>query len=118
MAPTPGLRKSDDGIWSVTLGPLNPEMYVYFFTVDGIRLTDPSNPQVKIGYVTTTTTELLTVPGNQPAFYDVQDVPHGEIRTQQLAMFFFVSVLVRYILRKPDQCTHPRQVLIEICGAE
>jgi enterochelin esterase family protein len=75
------MRKGDDGVWSVTVGPLEPEMYVYFFTVDGVRLTDPSNPQVKIGYVTTTTTSLLTVPGDKPAFYDVQDVPHGEIRT-------------------------------------
>jgi enterochelin esterase family protein len=65
----------------VTVGPLDPEAYVYFFTVDGVRVTDPSNPQVKIGYVTTTTNSLLTVPGDGPAFYDVQDVPHGEIRT-------------------------------------
>jgi enterochelin esterase family protein len=49
--------------------------------VDGVRLTDPANPQVKIGYVTTTTTNLVNVPGDEPAFYDVQDVPHGEIRT-------------------------------------
>jgi enterochelin esterase-like enzyme len=56
-------------------------MYVYYFTVDGVRLADPSNPQVKIGYVTTTTTSLVTVPGDGPAFYDVRDVPHGEIRT-------------------------------------
>jgi enterochelin esterase family protein len=75
------MRKGGDGIWSVTVGPLDPEMYVYFFLVDGVRLTDPSNPQVKIGYVTTTTTSLVTVPGDKPAFYDVQDVPHGEIRT-------------------------------------
>jgi enterochelin esterase family protein len=75
------MQKTDDGVWSVTVGPLDPEMYVYYFTVDGVRLVDPSNPQVKIGYVTTTTTSLLTVPGEQPAFYDVQDVPHGEIRT-------------------------------------
>lgn len=75
------MRRADDGIWSVTAGPFDPEMYVYYFTVDGVRLTDPSNPQVKIGYVTSTTTSLLTVPGEKPAFYDVQDVPHGEIRT-------------------------------------
>ena len=79
-ADTP-LSKGDDGAWSVTIGPLEPEAYVYYFTVDGVRLTDPNNPQVKIGYVTTTTTSLLTVPGPSPAFYDVQDVPHGEIRT-------------------------------------
>ena len=76
-----GMRKGEDGVWSVTVGPLDPEMYVYYFTVDGVRLTDPNNPQVKTGYVTTTTTSLVTVPGNGPAFYDVQDVPHGEIRT-------------------------------------
>jgi enterochelin esterase-like enzyme len=75
------MRRSDDGIWSVTIGALDPEMYVYYFTADGVRLTDPSNPQLKIGYVTTTTTSLLTVPADTPAFYDVQDVPHGEIRT-------------------------------------
>jgi enterochelin esterase family protein len=75
------MRKGEDGVWSVTVGPLDPEMYVYFFTVDGVRLTDPNNPQVKIGYVTTTTTSLLTVPGAAPVFYDVQNVPHGEIRT-------------------------------------
>jgi enterochelin esterase family protein len=75
------MRKGEDGLWSVTVGPLDPEMYVYYFTVDGVRLIDPSNPQVKIGYVTSTTTSLLTVPGDKPAFYDVQDVPHGEIRT-------------------------------------
>jgi enterochelin esterase family protein len=75
------MRKGGDGIWTATVGPLDPEMYVYYFTVDGVRLPDPSNPQVKIGYVTSTTTSLLTVPGNGPAFYDVQNVPHGEVRT-------------------------------------
>ena len=75
------LRRDGEGIWSVTVGPLDPEMYVYYFTVDGVRLTDPNNPQVKIGYVTTTTTSLLTVAGDKPAFYDVRNVPHGEIRT-------------------------------------
>jgi enterochelin esterase-like enzyme len=81
FGPDTEMRKGEDGVWSVTVGPLDPEMYVYFFTVDGVRLTDPSNPQVKIGYVTTTTNSLVTVPENGPAFYDVQDVAHGEIRT-------------------------------------
>ena len=75
------MQKGGDSIWTATIGPLDPEMYVYYFTLDGVRLTDPNNPQVKIGYVTSTTTNLMTVPGDGPAFYDVQDVPHGEIRT-------------------------------------
>ncbi len=76
------LQKGSDSVWTATIGPLDPEMYVYFFTVDGVRLTDPSNPQMKIGYVASTTTNVMTVPGDGPAFYDVQDVPHGEIRTR------------------------------------
>ena len=75
------LQKGEGGVWSATVGPLEPEMYVYYFTVDGVRLPDPSNPQLKIGYVTTTTTSLFTVPADKPGFYDVQNVPHGEIRT-------------------------------------
>lgn len=70
-----------DSVWSVTVGPLTPEEYVYYFTVDGVRMVDPNNPRVKIGYVTSTTASLLYVPTASPAFYDVQDVPHGEIRT-------------------------------------
>ncbi len=81
FGPDVALSREADGVWSATVGPLKPDMYVYFFNVDGVRLIDPSNPQVKIGYVTSTTTSILTVPGDGPAFYDVQDVPHGEIRT-------------------------------------
>jgi enterochelin esterase family protein len=81
FGPDTPMQRAADGTWTATIGPLAPEMYVYFFTMDGVRLTDPSNPQVKIGYVTSTTTNLFTVPGDTPLFYDVQDVPHGEIRT-------------------------------------
>jgi enterochelin esterase family protein len=81
FGPDVALSRDGDGIWSTTVGPLKPDEYVYYFIVDGVRLPDPVNPQVKIGYVQTTTTSLLNVPGDGPAFYDVQDVPHGEIRT-------------------------------------
>jgi len=81
FGPDAALARGADGVWSATIGPLQPEVYVYYFNVDGVRMTDPSNPQVKIGYVTSTTTNIVTVPGDRPAFYDVQDVPHGEIRT-------------------------------------
>ena len=81
FGPDAALSRGSDGVWSATVGPLKPEVYAYFFSVDGVRLTDPSNPQLKIGYVTSTTTNIVNVPGDGPAFYDVQDVPHGEIRT-------------------------------------
>jgi enterochelin esterase-like enzyme len=81
FGPDLAMSRDADGVWSATVGPLAPDEYVYFFIVDGVRLTDPSNPQVKIGYVSSTTTNLVTVQGDAPLFHDVQDVPHGEIRT-------------------------------------
>jgi enterochelin esterase family protein len=81
FGPDVAMSRDADGVWSTTVGPLKPDEYVYYFIVDGVRLPDPVNPQVKIGYVPTTTTSLVNVPGDGPAFYDVQDVPHGELRT-------------------------------------
>ena len=35
--------KGADGIWTLTVGPLKPDIYVYSFNVDGMSITDPSN---------------------------------------------------------------------------
>jgi enterochelin esterase family protein len=65
----------------VTLGPLEPEIYHYNFTVDGVRTIDPGNPEVKTGSTAQTISSILEVPGDTPTFYDGQPVPHGEIHT-------------------------------------
>ena len=36
------MKKSDDGVWTYTTAPLEPEMYSYRFKVDGIDVLDPS----------------------------------------------------------------------------
>src|SRR6185312_12825036 len=41
--PTP-MQKDDHGIWSLTVGPLQPDIYGYRFLADGVGLIDPSNP--------------------------------------------------------------------------
>ena len=73
------LKKADDGVWSVTVGPLEPDIYYYNFVVDGVRTLDPGNSQAKIGFTTSTITSILEVRGDKPSFYDIKDVPHGEI---------------------------------------
>ena len=81
MAGSKALEKGADGLWSVTIGPVEPEIYYYNFTVDGVRTIDPGNPDVKTGSTSGTIQSVLEVRGDQPAFYDGQPVPHGEIRT-------------------------------------
>lgn len=41
------LAKDAKGIWSVTVGPLQPGIYGYSFIVDGSAMLDPSNPEIK-----------------------------------------------------------------------
>jgi hypothetical protein len=81
MPGSQALQKDDQGVWTVTLGPLDPEIYNYNFTIDGVRTIDPNNPNVKTGSTPSTIASILEVRGEGPAFYDGQSVLHGEIRT-------------------------------------
>jgi enterochelin esterase-like enzyme len=74
------LTKGENGIWSVTIGPLAPDIYTYAFTVDGVVALDPRNVNTKYGYGGFGAVSVVEVPGDGPAFYDVKDVPHGEVR--------------------------------------
>jgi enterochelin esterase family protein len=71
------LTKSDDGEWSVKVGPLNPAMYNYTLSIDGVHVTDPQNPAVKLG--DRSSESMFEVPGDKPAPYDVQAVPRGTV---------------------------------------
>jgi enterochelin esterase-like enzyme len=75
------LQKDAQGVWTVTLGPIDAEIYNYNFTIDGVKTIDPGNPRVKTGSTPSTIASILEISGERPAFYDAQPVPHGDIRT-------------------------------------
>jgi enterochelin esterase-like enzyme len=81
MEGSKALEKNAKGIWSVTVGPIDPEIYYYNFSIDGVHTIDPGNPEVKTGSTAPTIQSVLEVRGDAPLFYDGQPVPHGEIRT-------------------------------------
>ena len=64
-------------IWSVTLGPLEPSIYIYSFTVDGVAIPDPVNPRMKLR--ARTSASLVEVKDDPPAFWEPRDVPHGTV---------------------------------------
>src|SRR5678815_4990677 len=35
------MSKDAEGVWSVTIGPLDPTVYIYSFHVDGVAMADP-----------------------------------------------------------------------------
>jgi enterochelin esterase-like enzyme len=73
------MTKDDSGLWSATVGPLDPDIYSYTFDVDGVQTVDPRNGYVKTGR---STTSLVQVPGESPTFYDAREIPHGAVTVQ------------------------------------
>jgi len=72
------LVKNDTGLFSLTVGPLKPELYGYTFTVDGVRGIDQSNVQVRrdgMNYQS-----YFIVPGQESDLYlHKNDVAHGTV---------------------------------------
>jgi enterochelin esterase-like enzyme len=77
-APNPfPMQKDDEGIWSITTDPLQPDFYGYNFVSDGVHLIDPSNPLLKPNLLNTE--NQVHVPGPTSLPWELNDVPHGEI---------------------------------------
>jgi enterochelin esterase-like enzyme len=72
------LAKDDQGVWSVTVGPLAPDFYSYTFNVDGVQTVDPRNPTIKQGIGSVQS--MFFLPGEEAVFQENRPVPHGEIR--------------------------------------
>ena len=71
------LTKNNDGLWSVTVGPIEPDMYPYNFIVDGVSVADPKN-SLKFpneGFQAS----ILEVTGEEPLIHTIQNVPHGTV---------------------------------------
>src|SRR5690242_11301446 len=41
------MQKDEQGVWSLTTEPMEPDIYVYSFTIDGIHAIDPANALIK-----------------------------------------------------------------------
>lgn len=70
------MQKDAQGIWHFTSTPQTPDLYEYFFNVDGFRTLDTGTAQAKPQRQINTS--LILVPGS---LLDERNVPHGEIHT-------------------------------------
>lgn len=71
------MTKDTAGVWSVTLGPVKPDMYPYNFVVDGMAVADPKNSAIfpNEGFQNS----LVEITGSTPLVHTVQNVPHGTV---------------------------------------
>ena len=71
------MTRDDSGLWTITLGPLAPDIYGYEFIADGVFLMDPNNPSIKPNLVQPQ--NMVEVPAATPELWDLTDVPHGVV---------------------------------------
>lgn len=97
------LQKDEKGIWSVTVGPLAPEIYSFTLSVNGVAATRGR----------------LDVPGNAPMFYDMRPVPHGAVEQRWYQSKATGSQRRVFVYTPPDYARSPERypVLYLLHGA-
>lgn len=75
---SPVVMKNDtSGVWSVTVPPVEADIYPYSFRVDSTQLADPNNTDIFPNE--RFKRSLLDIPGSKPLLHSLQNVPHGKI---------------------------------------
>jgi enterochelin esterase family protein len=71
------MTRSPEGVWTTTIGPVQPGFHYYWLLVDGVPANDPSS-ETFFGWARQSSG--IEVPDPALDFYDAKDVPHGEVR--------------------------------------
>jgi enterochelin esterase-like enzyme len=71
------MQKDEEGVWSVTTEPLEPDYYGYSFVADGVSLVDPSNASLKPNLLFLS--NRVHVPGPSSLPWEINQVFHGVI---------------------------------------
>ena len=90
------MQRGDDGTWSVKTEVLKPDLYEYYFNIDGFRSIDTGTnapkPQRQVN------TSLILVPGS---ILDTRNVPHGDLRLVTLRSKALKSERQMYVYTPP-----------------
>jgi len=74
------MNKDDQGIWTVTVGPLDEQLWWYSFNVDGVKVLDPGNGEVARDGARYDS--WLMIPGAFSDSWEFKpDVPHGAVQS-------------------------------------
>ena len=73
------MAKDSAGVWSTTIGPMAPQLWGYWFVVDGVKALDPGNGETQRDG--SRYDNLLMISGPESDPWDFKDVPHGTVQS-------------------------------------
>ena len=83
--PAKELARDERGVWSVSIGPVDPGLYDYVFEIDGVRTVDMANGLVCAGRHRPRSAVEVPGPPDRPRRDEWRDVPHGAVTTHWYA---------------------------------
>jgi len=97
------MTRAEDGTWSVTIPPQVPGFHYYDLVIDGVPVNDPGSETF---YGSGRLSSGIEIPEAGVDFYQLKDVPHGEIR--QLRYYSQVTQSWRraFVYTPPDYDTN------------
>jgi enterochelin esterase family protein len=107
-------KKGDDGIWTLTVGPVKPNIYVYKLIIDGVTVPDPNNTLT--GFADQPGYSQLVVHGNGPAYYDARNVPHGALTRQVYHSDVLGGEREMYVYTPPNYDRNQRYPVLYLLG--
>jgi len=83
MGPRPpaALTKGDDGVWSVTAGPFEPNIYTYGFLIDGVRASDPAC-RCTLAWAGRTASSTFRIADSPAAVWEPRNAPKGTLHVE------------------------------------
>jgi enterochelin esterase-like enzyme len=99
------MTKAADGLWSVTTPPAVPGLHGYWLVVDGVRVNDTADKSFG-GKMKTCGVEI---PEPGVDFYDIKNVPHGQVRMQWYYSKITKAWRRAYIYVPPEYDNDPRK---------
>ncbi|HEX6225509.1 MAG TPA: alpha/beta hydrolase-fold protein [Chryseolinea sp.] len=90
--------KDKDGVWEVTTEPQGEGFHYYSLLIDGVAVADPSSESY---YGMGRMASGIEIPIEGTNYYELKDVPHGEIRMKRYYSSIFNAWRSLYIYTPP-----------------
>lgn len=103
LGQTYDMTRDADGVWSVTIPPQVPGFHYYWLIVDGVQVDDPGSETF---YGVGRQSSGIEIPEKAVDFYQVKDVPHGEVRSFRYYSKVTASWRRAFVYTPPDYDTN------------
>ncbi len=100
------MTRDEAGLWTVTTPPAVPGLHSYWLVIDGVRVNDTAGKTYG-----STKMQVCGVEVPEPGvdFYDIKDVPHGQVRMQWYYSKVTDAWRRAFIYTPPDYDMHPEK---------